>query len=316
MKPRSSVYLVPLSLALLVVLMTPTLFGQTTRSKVLVFYDDPATQRFHQQTAIDALNAIDELGAANNFDVDKTFDKSVFTDANLRQYDAVIFLMPENQKFTNAAQKLALENYVKGGGGFVGIHGAMYMEKPSFSNPEQNQNLWQWYRQVIGANPNSDGPYQPNRLIPITVTDRTHPSTQGLPTTWQQNDEWYSLQYTTPPLNRNAIKVLATVDGDTNNIGGTIGDDHPVTWYQINNTTVGQGRSWFTAMGHYPANWTQSTFRNHVLGGILWAAGVTAQPSPSASPSASPSTTPSPSASPSASPSPGAETEYLPLITR
>jgi type 1 glutamine amidotransferase len=34
----------------------------------------------------------------------------------------------------------------------------------------------------------------------------------------------------------------------------------------------GRGRSWYTALGHTRANWSEQPFLAHILGGIRWAA--------------------------------------------
>ncbi len=48
-----------------------------------------------------------------------------------------------------------------------------------------------------------------------------------------------------------------------------MGDDHPMTWYQ----RVGEGRAWYTALGHRPETYADPRFADHVLAGIRWAAG-------------------------------------------
>src|SRR5215208_6732120 len=61
----------------------------TPRFKALVF---SKTAAFRHASIPTAVAAVEQLGAANNFAVDATEDASAFTDANLAQYDVVIFL--------------------------------------------------------------------------------------------------------------------------------------------------------------------------------------------------------------------------------
>lgn len=264
-----------LSLALLVIgliFWTPTLFGQTPAYKVLVFTNvqddpsDPARERFHADSVAAGITVITQLGAANNFTVDVTDNPADFNAAKLSQYKAVVFLSPEGQTLTDS-QKTAFENYITGGGGFVGIHGAMYMARFS----------WPWYRDLIGASPASGQPPIPANLVTVNVIDRTHPSTKHLPAMWDRRDEWYNFGVVEPE-----ITVLATLD-ESDYTGGTMNNNHPIAWYRA----MGTGRSWYTGGGHYAANWDEPLFRQHVLGGIQWAARMDASP-----PSPTPTTTP------------------------
>jgi len=65
-----------------------------------------------------------------------------------------------------------------------------------------------------------------------------------------------------------AVAAAATVD-ETTYTGGKMGPDHPVAWCR----KVGQGRMWYTAMGHTESSFSEPLFREHLLGGIRLAAG-------------------------------------------
>jgi len=92
---------------------------------------------------------------------------------------------------------------------------------------------------------------------------------QNVPTLWARFDEWYNFQ-TNPRNDPNTnITVLATIDESTYN-GGTMGADHPMIWYH----PYDGGRSWYTAMGHTTASYSDADFLAHLLGGIRYAAGV------------------------------------------
>ena len=68
----------------------------------------------------DAATAIQALGTANDFTVDVTNDATKITAANLASYRAVMFVHSAGDVL-NAEQEAALQGYVQGGGGFVGI---------------------------------------------------------------------------------------------------------------------------------------------------------------------------------------------------
>ena len=50
-----------------------------------------------------------------------------------------------------------------------------------------------------------------------------------------------------------------------------MGANHPIAWYH----TFDGGRSWYTAMGHTSASYSEPLFLAHLWGGILYAAGDT-----------------------------------------
>jgi type 1 glutamine amidotransferase len=63
--------------------------------------------------------------------------------------------------------------------------------------------------------------------------------------------------------------VLATLDESTYS-GGAMGPDHPIAWCH----RFEGGRAWYTAGGHTVDSYSEPGFRHHLLGGILWAAGL------------------------------------------
>jgi len=76
-----------------------------TLSKVLVF---SKTAGFRHDSIPQGIAAIQALGTANGFTVDATEDAAQFTDANLAQYDVVVFLSTTGDVL-NDAQQTAFE---------------------------------------------------------------------------------------------------------------------------------------------------------------------------------------------------------------
>lgn len=83
----------------------------------------------------DSVAAIKKMGAEKGFVVDVSDDPATFTEANLKQYAALIFSNSNNEAFSNDAQRSAFKHYIQAGGGFVGIHSASGSERdwPYFS---------------------------------------------------------------------------------------------------------------------------------------------------------------------------------------
>jgi glucose/arabinose dehydrogenase len=216
---------------------------------VLVF---SRTTGFRHGSINEGIAAIQQLGTANDFSVTATEDPAAFTAANLAQYEAVIFLSTTGDVL-NASQQTAFEQYIAAGHGFVGIHSAADTEYD-----------WAWYGGLVGAYFDSHPAIQ---SATIKVADAVHPATAGLPQDWTRTDEWYNFR-TNP---RTRVHVLATLDERTYT-GGTMGFDHPIAWCH----SYGGGRSFYTALGHTESSYSEPLFRQHLLGGIRYAAGAVA----------------------------------------
>lgn len=220
--------------------------------------DDPAfsvlvfsrTDGYRHASIPDGIETIRALGQEHNFAVTATEDSSFFRADRLADVDVVIFLNTTHDVLGPVGQQ-AFQTFIRDGGGFVGVHAA--------SDTEYD---WPWYGKLVGAY-FEDHPAVQDATV--HVEDRSHPSSTMLPETWTRRDEWYNFR-SNP---RAEVAVIATLDESTYD-GGTMGDDHPIAWYH----TFDGGRAWYTAGGHTKATYTEPLFRQHLLGGIQWAAGV------------------------------------------
>lgn len=214
------------------------------------------TTGFRHESIPAAIAAVEELGAEHGFTVTETQDPTVFTDASLRQYAAVVFFT-DGENTLNHAQRTAFERYIHRGGGFVGLHSSTNMDK----------NDWPWWEDLLGGAFFANHP--PTQDATLVIEDGDHPSTLHLPDTLEwSNDEWYN--FTANPRD-NGAHVLITVDESTYN-GGQMGDDHPISWCN----EYDGGRTFYTALGHFAFHYQEEALRQHILGGIEWAAGVEA----------------------------------------
>jgi type 1 glutamine amidotransferase len=217
------------------------------RAQVLVF---SKTAGFRHDSIPAGIAAIRSLGRANRFSVSATEDAKAFTPKRLDGIDAVVFLNTTGDVLAPRQQR-AFRAYIRHGGGWVGIHSAADTEYG-----------WPFYGRLLGAYFQSHPAIQP---ATIDVVDRSHPSTRYLPPQWMRTDEWYNFR--SDP--RGAVHVLATIDESTYS-GGTMGADHPIAWCH----PFKGGRAWYTAGGHTIESYSEPLFRRHLLGGILWAAGM------------------------------------------
>ncbi|MET9251924.1 ThuA domain-containing protein [Nonomuraea sp. NPDC003709] len=225
----------------------PAIPAQAAAFKVLVF---SKTAAFRHDSIPNGIQAIRDLGAANDFAVDATEDANAFSTANLAQYKAVVFLSTTGDVL-NDNQQAAFQTYVDGGGGYVGVHSAADTEYS-----------WAYYGQLMGAWFNNHPAIQ---QATVRTEDRAHAATAHLGATWSRTDEWYN--YRTNP--RPNVRVLQSLDEGSYS-GGNMGD-HPITWCHPQSS----GRAFYTGLGHTKESYADPNFRTLLLGGIRYAAKAT-----------------------------------------
>ena len=214
---------------------------------VLVF---SRTEGFRHDSIPAGIAAIRQQGSTRGFSIDATEDANAFTDDSLARYKAVVFLSTTGDVL-NAGQQAAFERFVRGGGGFVGVHSAADTEYD-----------WPFYGRLVGA---YFAGHPDIQNATIQIEDSGHPSTSSLPRAWMRRDEWYNFQRNP----RGQVTVLATLDERTY-AGGTMSSDHPIMWSHASEG----GRAWYTAGGHTSESFSEPLFVEHLGRGISWAAGA------------------------------------------
>ena len=217
--------------------------------KILVF---SKTEGFRHESIEPGIEAIKKLGLQNDFTVEATEDASVFNEAYLKDFMAVVFLNTTGNVL-DPVQQSQMERFIQAGGGYVGIHSATDTEYG-----------WPWYGELVGAYFDSH-PMNPNvQEGTLRVVQSNHASTDSLPDSWTVADEWYNYKSIEPTNN-----VLINIDESTYE-GGTNGANHPIAWYK----EYDGGRSFYTGMGHTNEQFSDSKFLSHLLGGIRYAVGL------------------------------------------
>ncbi|MFE6159259.1 ThuA domain-containing protein [Streptomyces sp. NPDC056486] len=213
---------------------------------VLVF---SKTAGFRHDSIPAGTDTLRRLGQEQGFTVTATEDAKAFSPDNLSRYEAVVFLSTTGDVL-NSAQQGALQSYVDSGGGYVGVHAAADTEYD-----------WPYYGQLVGAWFKSHPAIQQATVV---NEDRAHPATSHLGATWARTDEWYN--YRANP--RSGVHVLQSLDESTYS-GGEMAGDHPITWCHAQ----GQGRSFYTGLGHTAESYADPDFRTLLLGAVRYAAG-------------------------------------------
>ncbi|MFN5478878.1 MAG: ThuA domain-containing protein [Chitinophagaceae bacterium] len=233
--------------------LTIALFFFTTviaQNRILVF---SKTAGFRHSSIPHGQKALLQLGKENGFIVDTTENAALFTDEQLKKYNAVVFLSATGDVL-NHVQQAAFERYIQSGGGYVGIHAATDCEY-----------FWPWYGKLSGAYFKS---HPRNQKAKLVVNDRSHISTKHLPETWERVDEWYNFKKVP-----DHVKVLISID-ETSYQGGENGANHPMAWYH----EFDGGRAFYTELGHTNESFSDQDYLKHILGGIQYAIGNGAKP--------------------------------------
>lgn len=211
--------------------------------RVLVF---TRTAGYRHDSIPVAVATLRKLAAREGFAADHSEDAGDINTANLARYRVVVFASTTGD-ILDETQQRALQEFVRGGGGFAGVHAAADTEHD-----------WPWYGQLVGAYFRSHPPG-----LQSTLVQRER---GGKPAgkSWPIRDELYN--YRSNP--RGEVRVAATIDERTYE-GGTMAPDHPITWCHA----FDGGRGWYTGLGHAEAVYDDTNFLAQLRRGLRYAAG-------------------------------------------
>jgi type 1 glutamine amidotransferase len=218
---------------------------------------------------------LNELGAKNGWEFTHSKDGSKFNKEYLAQFEAVFFYTTgdltqpgtDQQPGMPSDGKQALIDYVRGGKGFIGTHSAsdtFHTANEANKGPDRFRNHGEKadpYVRLLGAEFIKHGAQQPAK---ITVINPKFPGFEKTGTEFSFPEEWYSLKDFTPD-----IHVLTVIDAPSMKGDEYKRPAYPITWAR----KEGEGRVWYTAMGHREDVWTNPIFQDILVGGIKWATG-------------------------------------------
>ncbi len=220
--------------------------------KINGFKDTPSVNAAHA--------AFMAMAQRKGWAVVATENGAAFTPRILSQFDAVIWNNISGDVLT-LSQRRAFQNYMNGGGGFIGVHGTA-------GDPVY---FWDWYTDgLLGArflahpmNPQ----FQDARVV---LEDKTHPAAAGLAAEWVMNEEWYSFKNNP---RASGSRIIATLDESTYKPEGIGGQnlrmgDHPIVWSRC----VGKGRMFYSAIGHRPERYSDAAYVQMLEQAVGWAA--------------------------------------------
>ena len=197
-----------------------------------------------ETTANTVLLAVRDRG----FTAEISKDQTKFSTAGLADLTLVIMVgtcgTPLGAPETQAVA--ALDAWLKAGGAFVGIHIASDVSYAATSR----------FVAIMGGRYVSHpGDVRPDACVP----QGNHPSVINLPTPFNVLDEIYV---------HDGFNPANQVDLQCPGLDGVL---LPIAWHR----TEGMGRVFYSALGHRAEEWVADgpLLKNHVLPGILWAAG-------------------------------------------
>ena len=228
-------------------------------------------------TALAAFQAIADQTKA--YEIDTTDDPNQFSSENLTNYDAILLNNSVNfENFLNKEQKQAFLDFIKSGKGLIGIHAASDACKK-----------WQEGADLIGG-VFASHPWTSGGTWAVKVESPLHP----LNAAWEGKgafikDEIYKYRDSTFTRERSRVLLSLDMSKQRNLVGKNIPSDklsdinpkgdYPIAWIH----EVGQGRVFYSNLGHNNFTYWNPKILKHFLDGIQYALGdLPADATPSA----------------------------------
>lgn len=236
----------------------PVALPALSRPAVLVF---SKTNAFNHAEAIPAAKELmQRLADTNGWSVFFSDSGALFNAADLAKFDVVVWNNVTGDVLS-AEQRRAFEQYIEGGGGFVGLHGA---------GDASTRENWPWYAALIG--PLFTGHPMNPQFQTATLHLEPDSITRDLDPVWQRSDEWYSFAES---ARKAGFQILATLDESTYQpkafgMSLRMGEDHPVIWKHC----VKKGRAFYSALGHTAESYREPNHETLLRNALAWAAGL------------------------------------------
>ncbi len=182
-----------------------------------------------------------------------------FNKENLKNYDVVVFYTQSAKALPVKADdaKYFSEEWLKQKGhAVIGFHSATDTARNTVPADK-------WYRDMMGGT-FAGHPWNAGETVTITVHDTKHPATKMLGEEFQIKDEIYQYDNFVPEN----VRVLMSL-----NMEKTPRKEPrhvPISWVR----TFGDGRLFYTNLGHNESTWADKRFQEHMEGGIRWALGL------------------------------------------
>ena len=215
-----------------------------------------------------AEKVLTDLGAKHGFEVTATKDGRIFSSKELADFDAFFFYTTgdlttagtDGNPPMSPEGKQAFLDAIRAGKGFLGTHSASdtFHSPGDRYDPKPPAKL-DPYIEMIGAEFIKHGRQQKSRM---TVADSKFPGVSPLGDGFELVEEWYALRSFQPNLH---VVLVQETAGMVDPVYQR--PPFPATWARMH----GQGRVFYTSMGHRGDVWVNPNFQSVLLGGIAWA---------------------------------------------
>jgi len=210
---------------------------------------------FHHKSLHLSEDIMEELGAANGYDVTLThMAEKYLTPEYLKNLDLIVFYTTGELPLSDV-QKKAFLDFIKSGKGFIGIHSA-------------TDTFYKWpeYGEMIGAY--FDGhPWTEGDTVTIKNLDPKNPISGH----WEESFSLQEETYQFKEFNKDKVTVTMSLDKSKTDMTkkGVKATEFPLTWYR----NYGKGRVFYTALGHRPEVWQDKRYQTMILNALKWASG-------------------------------------------
>ena len=171
----------------------------------------------------------------------------------------VVIIYKGDAGYLSGEEKLALENFVKNGGGLVSLHDSLCGPDPAY-----------FATLVGGAKKHGEVNYTLGAPVAYTMTDSSDPIMEGMSNLTIFDEAFFNMTWARDP----AIHVLATtVIPGTPSAGSHKGEVIPQIWTYEHTPPGGKpARAFVWMQGHEYANFANYQIQQMLLRGIAWAA--------------------------------------------
>jgi type 1 glutamine amidotransferase len=235
----------------------PALPANDGRPQVLVF---EKINGFRDIPSVNGAHArLEAIAKERGWQIVFTDRGGVMNPTDLARFDVVVWNNVSGDALTTP-QRAAFRAYIEQGGGFAGMHG-------SGGDPRY---FWDWYADTLIGARFIGHPGKPQfQTATVSLGDPRSGIGAGLPASWPLLEEWYSFDRN--PADDGAV-IVATIDERTYSPIGYRGESvamgyHPIAWRKF----IGDGRSFYSAIGHRPENYDQPQAALLLANGIAWA---------------------------------------------
>jgi type 1 glutamine amidotransferase len=193
-----------------------------------------------------------QLGRSSGaFEVIATEDTSEFSTEELKRYAAVMFYT-SGELPMSGAEKAALLDFVRSGGGFIGVHSAT-----------DTFYTWPDYLDLIGGYFNGHPWHQ---AVTVEVADPTDPLVAFLGNSLQIEDEIYQIS----DFDFRGSHVLLRLDQSSVDLSKPGVHQRFYGWPLAWTRSYGTGRVFYCALGHEASVWQDARYQQILSDAILW----------------------------------------------